>query len=318
MATQLQLRRDTAADLASATPVIGEAGYDITNKNLLIGDGSRSGGVPHTSYAHDQSQRFRYASAVGGTVDVITLALNEDLDAYAEGVAIEFRASGANTGAVTINVSGLGARDLRKYSNGSEADLEADDISSGQIIRAVYDGTNFQIGSGGGGGGIISTITVTNSSTLNIPLPTGYNSLKITGWIVPISDGQDLRLRISDDDGSSYETSSYTYAVQSNDGSLDSYFASSGDDRINITSNNSGYGVGNASGESLQVEILISNYNNGSKFTLINGSGCYTGTGGSVVLYQFSGARQVASVVTNIQLLMGSGNITGTLNITSA
>ena len=41
MATKIQLRRDTAAAWAAANPILsqGEAGYDITNKTLKIGDG---------------------------------------------------------------------------------------------------------------------------------------------------------------------------------------------------------------------------------------------------------------------------------------
>jgi hypothetical protein len=41
MATKIQLRRDTAAAWAAANPILsqGEAGYDITNKLLKVGDG---------------------------------------------------------------------------------------------------------------------------------------------------------------------------------------------------------------------------------------------------------------------------------------
>jgi hypothetical protein len=42
MATQIKLRRDTAANWASANPVLGqgEPGYDLTNEKLKIGDGT--------------------------------------------------------------------------------------------------------------------------------------------------------------------------------------------------------------------------------------------------------------------------------------
>jgi hypothetical protein len=143
--TQLQIRRDSATNLASTTPVVGEIGYDTTNKNLLAGDGARAGGIPHVSYKHDQTQRFHYATAVGGTADAITITLAEPLDAYVAGVAIEFKATASNTGAATINVSSLGVKTLKKMSSGSLADLAAGDISSGGIYRLVYDGTYFQI-----------------------------------------------------------------------------------------------------------------------------------------------------------------------------
>jgi len=44
MATRIQLRRDTAANWAAANPLLapGEAGYDTTNNQLRIGDGTRN------------------------------------------------------------------------------------------------------------------------------------------------------------------------------------------------------------------------------------------------------------------------------------
>ena len=78
----------------------------------------------------------------GGTADVITLAANQTLAAYYDGMVMAFEASGTNTGAVTINVDAIGAKALKK--NVSE-DMAAGEILSGQKIIAIYDGTNFQI-----------------------------------------------------------------------------------------------------------------------------------------------------------------------------
>jgi len=36
MSTQLQIRRDTAANIAASTPVAGEIWYDTTNKRLTV------------------------------------------------------------------------------------------------------------------------------------------------------------------------------------------------------------------------------------------------------------------------------------------
>lgn len=83
-----------------------------------------------------------YVATVGGTADAITLTPSPAITAYAAGLAYSWIASGANTGAVTINVSGLGAKAARK--NGTTA-LAANDIPSGALMRATYDGTNFQV-----------------------------------------------------------------------------------------------------------------------------------------------------------------------------
>jgi hypothetical protein len=46
MSVQVQLRRDTAANIAIFTPAQGEGIVDLTNNRLIVGDGSTSGGHP--------------------------------------------------------------------------------------------------------------------------------------------------------------------------------------------------------------------------------------------------------------------------------
>lgn len=181
MSTQVQIRRDSAANLASVTPVAGEAGYDTTNKNLIVGDGSRVGGIPHPSYAHIQKQRFTFATSVGGTANAITIDLAEDLDAYAQGVAIEFEAASTNTGLVTVDVSGLGVKTLKRLAGGSLTDLSAGQIVSGGIYRIVYDGTYFQLGSGGGGGIAITRQVFISSGTWTKPSGLLYADVEVIG-----------------------------------------------------------------------------------------------------------------------------------------
>jgi hypothetical protein len=53
-----------------------------------------------------------------------------------------FVAAGDNTGAVTLNINSLGAKNVTK--NGSTA-LAAAEIKSGQTVAVIYDGTRFQI-----------------------------------------------------------------------------------------------------------------------------------------------------------------------------
>jgi len=87
------------------------------------------------------SNTGKYVVTVGGTVDAITLAPFPALGAYVNGMELIFVSTGANTGAVTVNVSSLGAKSVTK--NGATA-LSAGDIPSGAIVRLIYDGTRFQ------------------------------------------------------------------------------------------------------------------------------------------------------------------------------
>lgn len=82
----------------------------------------------------------KYVWAVGGTVDAITLTPIPGATSYTDAQEFLFIASGDNTGAVTVNVSGLGAKNVQKM--GGVA-LVAGDIVSGSLVHLVYDGTRF-------------------------------------------------------------------------------------------------------------------------------------------------------------------------------
>jgi len=59
-----------------------------------------------------------YVPVVGGTANAITLTPVSPISSYAAGQTFTFIATAANTGATTINTSGLGARNLR-YADGT-------------------------------------------------------------------------------------------------------------------------------------------------------------------------------------------------------
>jgi hypothetical protein len=77
-------------------------------------------------------------AVAAGTGDAITLDFTPNIT-YTTSQQVQFVASAVNTGAVTINCDGLGAKALKK-ADGSA--YEAGDISDGMYIRAVYDSTN--------------------------------------------------------------------------------------------------------------------------------------------------------------------------------
>lgn len=87
------------------------------------------------------SNTGKYVSTVGGTVDAITLTPSPAVLSYGEGTHFIFISTGANTGATTVNVSGIGAKALTK--NGTTA-LSAGDIGASAIVQIIYDGTRFQ------------------------------------------------------------------------------------------------------------------------------------------------------------------------------
>jgi hypothetical protein len=113
-----------AAAAASETAAAGSATNASNSATAAAGNGGR------------------YSATVGGTADAITLTPSPSLGAYVAGEAITFIAAGTNTGAVTVNVSGLGAKSVTK--TGATA-LVAGEIVAGQIVTLRYDGVRYQV-----------------------------------------------------------------------------------------------------------------------------------------------------------------------------
>lgn len=95
------------------------------------------------------SAAYNYAAGVLGA-GVYAVTLSPAATSYVTGMEVKFRADVANTGAVDLNVNGLGAKNLFKL--GGE-ELEAGDIRAGMDVVAIYDSTapgQFQVVSAGG------------------------------------------------------------------------------------------------------------------------------------------------------------------------
>jgi len=90
------------------------------------------------------------AVAVGGTADAITLTLPTEsaIPAYAFGQRVVFIAGAANTGPVTVNVSGRGVKAV----TAGGAALGGGELVAGAAYTLFYDGTAFQVTGGIGGG----------------------------------------------------------------------------------------------------------------------------------------------------------------------
>lgn len=128
------------------TDSIAKNGETTPTANLPMGGFKHTGvavGSARTDYARlDQLQDggATVLGSVSGT-DTITAVASPSIPAYAAGQRFAFVAAGANTGAVTLNINGLGAKAVTK--NGATA-LVAGDIASGAAMLVQYDGTRFQ------------------------------------------------------------------------------------------------------------------------------------------------------------------------------
>jgi len=100
-----------------------------------------------------------------GSSNAYLLTPNRTVSAYAAGDAYMIKASFTNTGAVTINVSSLGAKSIVKPSGDA---LAAGELTSGGIYAIIYDGTNFQMAGADDPENLtLTSLTVTGATALN-------------------------------------------------------------------------------------------------------------------------------------------------------
>lgn len=160
------------------TADVAAGGFKIT------GLGAGTARTDAASLATIQDGTGIYVATVGGTADAITLTPSPAITAYAAGQAFYWIASGANTTAVTLAVSGL-ASPKAVTKNGSTA-LVAGDIASGALVGARYDGTQFQlIGNVGlrlAGGTMTGDITMSGASIFDANASIAAHATTMDPW----------------------------------------------------------------------------------------------------------------------------------------
>ena len=125
------------SDIAAAlTQSISKDGQTTYTGNQPMGGNKLTGLGVGTAVADSaaMSQLYgvpTYGGVGGGTVDAITITPSPGITAYAIGQKFSFKSSGANTGAVTLNVNSVGAGAV-VGTDGSA--LAAGDIQSGRMV----------------------------------------------------------------------------------------------------------------------------------------------------------------------------------------
>ena len=135
---------DIATALTDSLTANGEKTWAANQKAgtyKVTGLGAGSASTDSVNLGQVQAQAYAWLTSVSGT-DTITASASPAITAYADGQTFRFIPANTNTGAATINISGVGAKSLTK-SDGSA--LAASDLVAGAIYEIVYDGTKFQV-----------------------------------------------------------------------------------------------------------------------------------------------------------------------------
>jgi microcystin-dependent protein len=121
----------------TATSNIPMGGFKFTN---LAAGSARTDSI---RLGQVQDSSATYYPTVGGTADAITLTgASAAITAYAAGQTFVFKAAATNTGAVTVNIDGVGAKSI---TGPAGAALTAGQIVINTMVTITYDGTQFQI-----------------------------------------------------------------------------------------------------------------------------------------------------------------------------
>jgi hypothetical protein len=125
-----------------------------------------------------QGNTLNYMTVTG--TDILLGSLTPPLLAYVTGAMFSFVVANTNTGAVTLNIDGLGAKALLR--NGTEP-VQAGDLTAGNVVVVIYDGTEFQLISVGFGGGATGAggdkIFIENGQTVttSYSIPSLFNAM---------------------------------------------------------------------------------------------------------------------------------------------
>jgi hypothetical protein len=112
----------------------------------LTGVGAGTARTDAATIANLQDGTGTYVAIVGGTGNAITLSPSPAIAAYATGQRFQFIVASANTGAATVAISGLAAKDIHSEQG---LNLVNSDLYAGKLAEIVYDGTRFLLMGGG-------------------------------------------------------------------------------------------------------------------------------------------------------------------------
>lgn len=107
--------------------------------------GLANGSARTDSIALGQVQDGTYGTlgTLGGSADTYTATPSPAITAYATGMEFNMKVNADNTGASTLNVSAVGAKDVKKYDGaGAKVALVAGDLQQDQYYKVIYDGTD--------------------------------------------------------------------------------------------------------------------------------------------------------------------------------
>lgn len=109
------------------------------NRITNVGAGTARNDAAQVGQVQDSA--LHWGGTSGGAANAQTLTLSPIITAYAAGQRFSFLSGFTNTAAATLNVNGVGAKNIFNAATG--AAIGAGEIVSGRAYEVIYDGTQF-------------------------------------------------------------------------------------------------------------------------------------------------------------------------------
>ncbi len=182
------------------TPTIKtRAGADLLANDLLAGavvelvfDGTffqlQSASSAVTAGLYSGAAQY---SADTGTANSYVATLSP-VAALANGLTVRFKATNTNTGASVLNTNATGAIAIKKVTGAGIVALAANDILTGDVVTAVYDGTQYIMESRVRGWDFVDTAQALpgSSNVLTRPHGLGFVPTKVRAVLVNVTGNQ--------------------------------------------------------------------------------------------------------------------------------
>lgn len=287
------------------------------NANKIINVSSATTRTDAPNAGQIQDSAFVYGGTSGGAANVQTLTLTPAITAYAAGQEFSFIAGFSNSGTTTLNVNGVGAKNV--FNSVTNAALVGGEIVAGRAYKVIYDGTQFQLFNAaninssawaGTTGGTSTAYTLTPS-----PAIAAYTTGQVFRFIANASNGANPTLAVSglvaknivdNTSGSAIGANRFvankTYAVVY-DGTQFRLLDDAGD----VQNGGSVYGAtsgGAANAQTLTLSPAITAYAAGQRFSFLAG---FTNTAAATLNVNGVGAKNIFNAATGAAI--GAGEV---------
>ena len=248
-----------------------------------------------------------------GTQPTYTMTPTPAMTAYAEYDEWVVKIHSTNTGAATLNISAVGAKNIYSFAG---AALTGGELVAGNYYRMLYDGTQFriltQVGATGTWEriGALTTAAAAADITFSSGITSAYSAIRLSFWnIVNSTNTQDLNFRISI--AAAFITASYTgtRTVSSDAGTI-ATSAISGDSKVGLLGN-----ADNTSPRSIRGDVIVYNPTQTTLNKQIEFDVKGRTAGNYIHQFGFHEHTSSQAAVDGVRIYFGSGNITGTAGL---